>query len=213
MIVVLSNASYGMNGTDDFNRRFEKMDKRKLEIFVDTHLQLCEACENDAETIYHAIDLHRDDLRRWLPFVDGLHSVAEEKNFLSGLCAEAPEVRNYTFKILFDDVFCELVGFVFTDTVNRKTEIGYWLLPEFRGHGIMSRCVARLCLWAFDVREMNRVQIKCAVGNHPSNAIPRRLGFRLEGVERAGEYAGEGRYYDLNVYSLLAQEKESLSSL
>lgn len=189
------------------------MEKRKLEIFVDTHLQLCEACEDDAGTIYRAIDLHRDDLRRWLPFVDGLHSVAEEKNFLSGLCAEVPELRNYTFKILFDDVFCGLVGFVLTDTVNRKTEIGYWLLPEFRGHGIMSRCVARLCLWAFDVREMNRVQIKCAVGNHPSNAIPRRLGFRLDGVERAGEYCGEGRYYDLNVYSLLVQEKESLSLL
>ena len=167
------------------------MNKRKLEIFVDTHLQLCEACVSDAGTIYRAIDLHRDDLRRWLPFVDGLHSVAEEKNFLSGLCAEVPELRNYTFKILFEGVFCGLVGFVFTDTVNRKTEIGYWLLPEFRGRGIMSRCVARLCLWAFDVRTMNRVQIKCAVGNLSSNAIPRRLGFRLEGVERAGEYAGD----------------------
>ena len=165
------------------------MNKRKLEIFVDTHLQLCEACVSDAGTIYRAIDLHRDDLRRWLPFVDGLHSVAEEKNFLSGLCAEVPELRNYTFKI------------------------GYWLLPEFRGRGIMSRCVARLCLWAFDVRTMNRVQIKCAVGNLSSNAIPRRLGFRLEGVERAGEYAGEGRYYNLNVYSLLAQERDNLLEL
>ena len=189
------------------------MNKRKLEIFVDTHLQLCEACVSDAGTIYRAIDLHRDDLRRWLPFVDGLHSVAEEKNFLSGLCPEVPELRNYTFKILFEGVFCGLVGFVFTDTVNRKTEIGYWLLPEFRGRGIMSRCVARLCLWAFDVRTMNRVQIKCAVGNLSSNAIPRRLGFRLEGVERAGEYAGEGRYYNLNVYSLLAQERDNLLGL
>ena len=90
------------------------MNKRKLEIFVDTHLQLCEACVSDAGTIYRAIDLHRDDLRRWLPFVDGLHSVAEEKNFLSGLCAEVPELRNYTFKILFEGVFCGLVGFVFT---------------------------------------------------------------------------------------------------
>ena len=116
------------------------MNKRKLEIFVDTHLQLCEACVSDAGTIYRAIDLHRDDLRRWLPFVDGLHSVAEEKNFLSGLCAEVPELRNYTFKILFEGVFCGLVGFVFTDTVNRKTEIGYWLLPEFRWHHVSLCC-------------------------------------------------------------------------
>ena len=124
-----------------------------------------------------------------------------------------PDLRNYTFKILSDGAFCGLVGFVSTDSVNRKTEVGYWLLPPWRGRGIMSRCVAALCLWAFDVRAMNRVQIKCAVGNASSNAIPRRLGFRLEGVERAGEYAGDGRYYDLNVYSLLARERNSLSGL
>ena len=82
------------------------MNKRKLEIFVDTHLQLCEACVSDAGTIYRAIDLHRDDLRRWLPFVDGLHSVAEEKNFLSGLCAEVPEILSKFFsKVFFADLW------------------------------------------------------------------------------------------------------------
>ena len=70
------------------------MNKRKLEIFVDTHLQLCEACVSDAGTIYRAIDLHRDDLRRWLPFVDGLHSVAEEKNFGS-MCRSARVTQLY----------------------------------------------------------------------------------------------------------------------
>ena len=184
-----------------------------LQIPVDASLTLTEATEADAGLLFRAIDAWRDDLRRWLPFVDNLHTEADEAAFLSGLCTVPPDRRNYTFKILSDGVFCGLIGFVTTDRVNRKTEVGYWLLPPWRGRGIMSRSVAALCLWAFDVRAMNRVQIKCAVGNAPSNAIPCRLGFRLEGVERAGEYAGDGRYYDLNVYSLLAQERNSLSGL
>jgi len=35
--------------------------------------------------------------------------------------------------------------------------------------------------------DMNRVQIRCGVGNDKSSAIPRRLGFTFEGIERAGE--------------------------
>lgn len=189
------------------------MERTLLILPVDDTLTLIEATEADAGLLFRAIDAWRDDLRRWLPFVDNLHTEADEAAFLSGLCAVPTDLRNYTFKIFSDGAFCGLVGFVSTDPVNRKTEVGYWLLPPWRGRGIMSRCVAALCLWAFDVRAMNRVQIKCAVGNAPSNAIPRRLGFRLEGVERAGEYAGEGRYYDLNVYSLLARERNSLSGL
>ncbi len=40
-----------------------------------------EAIYEDAEIIYEAIDKHREDLRIWLPFVDGLNSVADEQSF------------------------------------------------------------------------------------------------------------------------------------
>lgn len=122
------------------------MNKRKLEIFVDTHLQLCEVCVSDAGTIYRAIDLHRDDLRRWLPFVDGLHSVAEEKNFLSGLCAEVPELRNYTFKILFEGVFCGLVGFVLPIRSIVRPRSGTGCYRNFAG-GASCLVVLRDCVY------------------------------------------------------------------
>ena len=135
------------------------MERPLLILPVDDTLTLIEATEADAGVLFRAIDAWRDDLRRWLPFVDNLHTEADEAAFLSALCAVSPDLRNYTFKILSDGAFCGLVGFVSTDPVNRKTEVGYWLLPPWRGRGIMSRCVAALCLWAFDVRTMNRVQI------------------------------------------------------
>jgi len=55
---------------------------------------------------------------------------------------------------------------------------------------------------------MNRIQIRCAVGNYPSNAIPQRLGFKFEGTERDGELLSSNQYTDINIYSLLKKEIE-----
>ena len=53
------------------------------------------------------------------------------------------------------------------------------------------------------VHNINRLQIKCAVANSASRNIPLRLGFRLEGIERAGELLTGGIFTDLAVYSRL----------
>ena len=108
--------------------------------------------------------------------------------------------------ITADGRFAGLVGFKDTDRANRKTEIGYWLGEEYQGRGIMTRCVEALCGLAFSELDMNRIQIQCAVGNTKSSNIPRRLGFTLEGIARAGELQADGRFSDIEVYSLLREE-------
>ena len=60
--------------------------------------------------------------------------------------------------------------------------------------------------YAFDELELNRIAIKCAVGNQPSKNIPMRLGFVFEGIERDGELFPDGHFVDLEVYSLLKKE-------
>ncbi|HDR51251.1 MAG TPA: N-acetyltransferase [Mariniphaga anaerophila] len=49
---------------------------------------------------------------------------------------------------------------------------------------------------------MNRIQIKVATGNEKSRAIPLRLGFQYEGIERQRERCNN-QYFDLQVFSLL----------
>lgn len=71
----------------------------------------------------------------------------------------------------------------------------------------MTRAVECLCKYAFEELEMNRVQIKCAVENTPSSNIPKRLGFQIEGVERAGELFANGEFVDIEIYSLLKNDK------
>lgn len=173
---------------------------------VNEDIVLREAVLKDAGLIWQAIQAHKDYLGIWLPFVAQLKSVADEEAFLKSMLDVPYKERNLVFVIEKGGVFCGLIGFVMTDLVNHRTEIGYWLLPEYQGQGIMTRSVRYLSEWAMENRQMYRIQIRCAVGNQPSNAIPRRLGFQWEGVERAGELMATGEYVDINVYSLLKNE-------
>ena len=177
--------------------------------FVAPDFFIREATLADAAIIWQTIYDNRDYLRMWLPFVDALKDVADEEAFLKQLFAVPYADRSIVFVIGQGHELCGLVGFVTTDNVNHRTEIGYWLIPEYQGRGVMTRCVRHLCEWAVRERGMNSIRIRCAVGNAPSNAIPRRLGFTLEGVERAGELLVNGRYTDLNVYSILKDEVEA----
>ena len=167
-----------------------------------------EATFEDATLIFEAIDKNREDLRIWLPFIDGLKSVADEQGFLQSVLAVPYEQRDPVYILEQGEAICGLAGFHFSDAPNRRTEIGYWLLPAYRGKGIVTNTVRYLCQWAVRERNMNRIQIRCAVGNIPSNAVPKRLGFTLEGTEREGELLTSGEYVNVNVYSILKKEIE-----
>lgn len=157
---------------------------------------------DDAIDIYNTIDAQRKYLGRWLPFVTFTTSVA----FTQGFVNSAVDAADKTYTIRKEDKFIGLIGFKTTDKENCKTEIGYWLSEEFQGQGIMTRAVHCLCRYAFKELGMNRVQIKCAIGNSSSSNIPERLGFRFEGIERAGELFADGSFVDLKIYSLLKNE-------
>lgn len=170
-------------------------------------LNLREIVLEDAAAIYQAIDTHRDYLRIWLPFVDNMRSVADEEAFLKNLLTVPAERYEPVFGIWNDrNEICGLIGFHFTDFANHRTEIGYWLLPEYQHRGIITTSVRKLCQWAIEEKGMKRIQIRCATGNAASNGIPIRLGFHHEGTERAGELLSSGEYADINVYSMLKEE-------
>ena len=201
---------YYRNGNERL--AFEKILYPEAHSFGVEGITIREAIDEDAQAIFEAIDRNRDDLRRWLPFVDGLKTVADEQQFLHPILATPYEKREPVFVLKHGTELCGLIGFHFTDSANHRTEIGYWLLPAYRGKGIVTHAVRFLCRWAFQERGMNRIQIRCAVGNQPSNAIPRRLGFVLEGTERQGELLASGEYTDIHVYGLLKEEFDKRST-
>lgn len=157
--------------------------------------------------IFQAIDQNRAFLSKWLPFVEQTSTQEDTESFIRSILAGPSDIRETVFVIWYQDYFAGLIGFKDTDDLNLKTEIGYWLIEKMTGKGIMKNSVEVLIQYAFMTMKMNRIQIKCGVGNEKSAAVPKRLGFQFEGIERAGE-KHKNHFIDLKVYSLLKNEWE-----
>ncbi|MDL2228598.1 GNAT family N-acetyltransferase, partial [Odoribacter sp. OttesenSCG-928-L07] len=82
----------------------------------------------------------------------------------------------------------------------------YWLSADYQKKGIVTQCVEFMVGHAFNKLNLNRIQIKCAVGNIKSSNIPKRLNFKFEGIEREGEYYDDDLFFDIEVYSILKKE-------
>ncbi|MEV6274134.1 GNAT family N-acetyltransferase [Nocardia sp. NPDC051832] len=69
-----------------------------------------------------------------------------------------------------------------------SAEVGYWLLPERRSRGLMSRALRLVCEFGFDPETLGlqRITWRAFVGNRASAAVAARNGFRYEGMMRLG---------------------------
>ena len=173
---------------------------------VDENIVLRQLLLDDYLDIFSVIDRQREYLAEWLPFIDSTKEPADTKRFVEETVNQTGDRFEYVFTIRYKDQFAGLVGFKATDKQNRRTELGYWLSRDLQGEGIVTKCVERLCRFAFDELNMNRIQVRCAVGNVKSRAIPHSLGFVFEGVERDGELSNKGVFRDIECYSRLKKE-------
>lgn len=180
--------------------------KTPLQINITEDIILREIDYCDARDIFTTIDSQRKYLGQWLPFVENTKTIEDTLGFIQSVKNRPDDKKEHIFVILYQHKFCGLVGFKDTDRLNRKTEIGYWISEPFQKKGIMTSSVRAMVSFAFNKLKINRIQIKCAVENHPSKKIPERMGFTLEGIEREGEQLSGHIFTDLAVYSLLRRE-------
>ncbi len=155
--------------------------------------------------LFETIDRDRKYLRKWLPFVDQTRKPKDTAQFIRQMEQNLKKNNDYVYTIWYNGDLAGLAGYKESDKINRKTEIGYWLAESMQGKGIMIQTVKKLVDFAFRNLNMNRVQIKVAAGNLKSAAIPSKLGFHFEGIEREGEFHTD-RFYDLEVFSMLKKE-------
>ena len=94
------------------------------------------------------------------------------------------------------------MGYNQIDRINNIGHIGYWLGQEYNGKGVMTKSVNELIEIGHIYYSLRRFDIRCAVENSRSRAIPERLGFKNEGIIRQAEKVYDN-YFDHVVYGLL----------
>ena len=170
------------------------------ETFTLTPLEL-----QDAEELFNLTDANRAYLHTWLPWLDSIRRVEDSRAFVRAAQAQSAQNNGAQLAIRYHGRIVGVVGHHQIDWRNRLTSLGYWIGEEFQGRGLVTTACRALMDHAFGEAGLNRIEVRCAVGNRKSRAISHRLGFRQEGVLHDAEWLYD-HFVDHIVYGMLARD-------
>lgn len=159
----------------------------------------------DSEQLFSLTVGSKNSLREWLPFIDYTKTVADTENFIQSTMKQFSENNGIQAGIWYEGHLAGVIGFHKIDWSNKSTSIGYWLGDDFVGNGLMTKSVKAFVDYALIELGLNRVEIRAALENKKSRAIPERLGFTHEGTIRQSEWLYD-HYVDHEVYGMLASD-------
>lgn len=86
---------------------------------------------------------------------------------------------------------------------HKKAEIGFWLLTDFWGQGIMNEAMPLLCDYGFDKLGLHRIEGIVETENINCKKAMSKLNFDLEGTMRECEIKN-GKFISLDIYAKLS---------
>ena len=158
-----------------------------------------------AEEFHALVVANHERLARWCPWIKRTGSIESTREFLLEKIARLNARNGFTAGIFVDRRLSGVIALEYIDWENASTEIGYWIDYRVEGRGIVISACRSMIAYAFSELELERIQIRCAVENTRSRAIPKRLGFAQEGILRRCERLTD-RTVDLVVYAQLRNE-------
>lgn len=146
-----------------------------FEIKIDENLSLVIPDLVNAPGIFSLIDKDREHLRTWLPWVDSTTTADDTRKNLTERIEGFNQKKQASFYGTLNGEIVASAGFISLE--DGVGEIGYWLLSNYSGRGLMASFVKKCVEYGFGELGLKKVVIKCAEGNSKSAAIPKRLGF------------------------------------
>ena len=95
-----------------------------------------------------------------------------------------------------------IIGNFRIEPENYRAEIGYMLLPEFNGKGIISEAIARVVRYGFEEMKLHSIEAIIDSGNFASARVLEKNNFVKEAhLRENGSF--NGKFFDTVIYSIL----------
>jgi len=153
----------------------------------------------DADELFRIVDLNRNYLKTWLPWLDYNLSVKDTEQFITKSLHDYANKISMVCVILHDDDICGVCGFNSFNHSIKAGYIGYWLSERYQGKGIITKSCQELELIAFEKLKLNKVEIHAATDNHKSRNVAIRLGYIHTGKLFDAEWL-YNKYVDHEIY-------------
>ena len=109
---------------------------------------------------------------------------------------------NWAITIKDDPSLIGIIGHYRIQLENYRAEIGYMILPEFNGQGIVTEAVKEVVKYGFDIMKLHSIEAVIDPDNIASAKVLEKNGFVKEAHFKENEFH-EGHFYDSVIYSIL----------
>ncbi|MDZ4678562.1 MAG: GNAT family protein [Oligoflexia bacterium] len=172
---------------------------------INSQLELRQIEQRDCSHFMKLIDKNRIYLREWLGWLDVTKTEDDLGKFINKTLSEIKDNKALCFLIWNQDQIAGIINLRDIDFMNKKAMIGYWVGQEFTGQGFAKKATKILIDHAFKKLSLNRIEIRCATGNTASQAIPKSLSMKSEGILRDNEWLYD-HFVDHIVFSAIASQ-------
>lgn len=138
--------------------------------------------DDHLDAVFAAIDRSRDNLRRWMPWVDQAKRPADITPHWTECQERCQRGELVDYVVVLNGTICGRVDIHDISIWSETGSFGYWLAADAQGLGLMTRAVTALTTLAYLDLELNRLQISMATGNERSRRVAERVGYRREAV-------------------------------
>lgn len=156
---------------------------------------------DDVMELFRLVSESREELAKWLPWIEFVRSVEDERHIVEQWIYEMQLRSAIHLCVTRDWKIVGLVGTHQIDWINQRTSVGYWMGTNYVGQHYTTESTAVLLNFLFENLRLHRVFIQAATENEPSNRVIKRLGFRWEGLLRENERIKD-RFFDHNIYGM-----------
>lgn len=104
--------------------------------------------------------------------------------------------------------FLGAIGFNDWNTEHQKAEVGFWLLPQFWGNGLIAEAAEKVFTYMQNKLKIHRIEAYVELENEQSARLLKKLGFELEGVMKDSEVKND-KYISISIFSLINNQNDN----
>jgi len=164
-------------------------------------LLLRQIVADDIENIFNGLS-HPDVIKHYGVSFKTLEETIEQMKFFDDLQKHGTG-KWWAVCSAEDGTFFGAGGLNNVSMVHKKGEIGFWLLPNYWGHGVMSEAIPLICKYGFNELGLHRIEGFVETENVNCKRAMDKCGFMHEGTMRDCEIK-DGRYISLDIYAMIS---------
>lgn len=153
-------------------------------ITVNDQITLRTYLTEDAEPLFAAVHSVRGHLSPWLDWVNHTTKPEHSLHFIQNSLHQLEMQEALALGIFYNGGIIGGIGMHQWDHKVKKAQIGYWIIKEYEGKGIVTDSLQHFLSFLFGKIGLNKVEIHFVAANKRSSKVAERLGCQIEGILR-----------------------------